>query len=94
MPSAYNVAPRARALSHDFTMATHSEHAHYITKWRIRHTQLSMHRTHPLLCNYYQDNAKLACHCAMRYKMEWIYTQTKMRGGGSLELTQETRKKD
>ena len=37
---------------------------------------------------------KLACHCTARYKIEWIYTQTKMRGGGSLELAQETRKKE
>ena len=58
---------RARALSHDFTMATHSEHAHFITKWRIRYAQLlSMNRTHPLLRNY-QDNAKLACHCTAHY---------------------------
>ena len=27
------------ALSHDLTMATHYEHAHYVTKWRIRDTQ-------------------------------------------------------
>ena len=59
-------SPRARTLSHDFTMATHSEHAHYITKWRIRHAQLSMRRTHPLLRNC-QDNAKLTCHCTVRY---------------------------
>ena len=48
-----------------------------ITKWHIRHTQLSMRRTHPLLRNC-RDNAKLACHCTASYKMEWIYTQTKM----------------
>ena len=52
-----------------------------------------MCRTHPLLSNC-QDNAKLACQCTARYKMEWIYTQTKMGGGGSLELAQETRKKE
>ena len=92
MPSAYNVAPRARALSHDFTMATHSEHTYYITKWRIRYTQLSMRRTHPLLRNC-EDNAKLVCHCTARYKIEWIHTQIKIGGGGSLELAQEIERK-
>ena len=70
----------------EILILTHSEHMHYITKWRIRHTQLlSMRHTHPLLRNC-QDNVKLACHCTVHYKMEWIY-------GGSLELAQETRKK-
>ena len=71
----------------------YSEHAHYITKWRIRHTHSIMRHTHPLLRNC-QDNAKLACPCTARYKIEWIYTQSKMSGGGSLELAQETRKKE
>ena len=74
-------------------METYFEHVHYITKWHIRHTQSLMHRTHPLLHNC-QDNAKLACHCTARYKMEWIYTQTKMGGQGSLELAQKTKKKE
>ena len=52
-----------------------------------------MRRTHPLLSKC-QDNAKLACHCTVRYLMEWIYTQTKMRGQGNLELALETRKKE
>ena len=43
---------------------------------------------------YCRDNDKLACHCTARYKIEWIYTQSEMRGGGSLELAQETRKKE
>ena len=64
-----------------------------ITKWRIRHTHSIMRRTHPLLRNC-RDNAKLACHCTARYKIEWIYTQSKMSGGGSLELAQETRKNE
>ena len=51
-----------------------------------------MRRTHPLLRNC-QDNAKLACHCTARYKIEWIYVQSKMSGGGSLELALEMRKK-
>ena len=50
-------------------------------------TELSMRRPHPLLCNC-QDNEKLAFHYTACYKMEWIYTQTKVRGGG-----RETRKK-
>ena len=37
---------------------------------------------------------KLACHCTVHYQMEWIYTQTKMSGQGSLELTLEMRKKE
>ena len=51
-----------------------------------------MHRTHPLLRNY-RDNAKLACHCTARYKIEWIYIRTKVRGPDSLELDVEMRKK-
>ena len=51
----------------------------------IRHTHSIMRRTHPLLRNC-QDNDKLAYHCTARYKIEWIYTQSKMSGGGSLEL--------
>ena len=74
-------------------MATHSEHAHYITKWRIGHTQLLMRCTYQRLHNCH-DNAKLACHCTARYKMEWIYTQTKMSGQGSLELALEMRKNE
>ena len=52
-----------------------------------------MRRIHPLLHNCL-DKDKLACHCTARYKMECIYTQSKMSGGGSLELAQETRKKE
>ena len=55
------LALSARVLSHDFTMATHSEHAHYTTKWRIRHTQLSMRHTHPLLHNYRSVPGKCPC---------------------------------
>ena len=51
-----------------------------------------MRRTHPLLRNC-RDNAKLACHYTVRYKIEWIYTQSKMSSGGSLELALEMRKK-
>ena len=50
-------------------------------------------RTHPPLRNC-RDNAKLACHCTSRYKVEWIYTQTKMRGQGSLELVLIMKKKE
>ena len=53
-------------------------HAHYMTKWRIRH---------PIINGPYtpnsRDNAKLACHGPVCYKMEWIYTKTKIRGQGS-----------
>ena len=30
----------------------------------------------------------------MRYKMQWIYTETKARGQGSIELEKKTRKKE
>ena len=52
-----------------------------------------MRRTHPLLRSC-RDNIELACHCTARYKMEWIYTETKIRGQGSLELDMEMRKKE
>ena len=52
-----------------------------------------MRRTHPLLRNC-RDNAKLACHCTAHYKIEWIYTQSKMSGGGSLELALIMKKKE
>ena len=39
-----------------------------------------------------RDNAKLACHCTARYKIEWIYMRTKVRGPDSLELALEMRK--
>ena len=61
-------------------------------KWRIRHTHSIMRRTHPLLRNC-RDNAKLACHCTARYKIEWIYMRSKVRGPDSLELALEMRKK-
>ena len=64
-----------------------------IKKWRIRHTQSLMRRTHPLLRNC-RDNAKLAYHCTARYKIEWIYMKTKVRGPDSLELALEMRKKE
>ena len=70
-------------------MATHSEHARYITKWRIGHTQSLLRRTYPRLRNY-QDNAKLVFHSTARYKMEWIYTETKMSGQGSLGNEKES----
>ena len=49
--------------------------------------------TPPLLRNC-RDNAKLACHCTARYKIEWIYMRTKVRGPDSLELDMEMRKKE
>ena len=52
-----------------------------------------MRRTHPPLCDC-RDNAKLACHCTARYKIEWIYMRTKVRGPESLELALEMRKKE
>ena len=66
-------------------MATHYEHAHYVTRWRIRHAQSLTRHTNPQTCNC-QDNKNLVCHGPARYKMEWIYTQAKVSGQGSLEL--------
>ena len=74
-------------------MATHYEHAHYMTKWRIRHTLSLMRRTHPPLSNS-RDNTKLACHGPVRNKMEWIYSQIKMIGQGGLELVLIMKKKE
>ena len=48
---------------------------------------------YPLLCDC-RDNAKLACHCTARYKIEWIYMRSKVRGPDSLELALEMRKKE
>ena len=39
-------------------------------------------------------DTKRACHRRAHSKMEWIYTQTKVSGQGSLELAQENRKKE
>ena len=70
-------------LHHGNTM---SEHAHYTTKWHI-------YQTHPQLINC-PDNTKLVCHRRVHYKMEWIYTPTKVSGQSSLELALESRKKE
>ena len=61
-----------------------------MTKWHIKHT---LRRTHPPLRNC-RDNRKLVCHGPARCTMEWIYTQTKMIGQGSLELALNMKKKD
>jgi hypothetical protein len=66
-------------------MATQYEHAHYMTKWRIGHAQ-SLTRCMNSRSRNCQEKEKLACHCTARYKMELIYTQTKVSGQGSLEL--------
>ena len=52
-----------------------------------------MRRTHPLLRSC-RDNAKLACHCTARYKIELIYIKTKVSGPDSLEVALEMRKKE
>ena len=49
--------------------------------------------THPQL-NRCPNNTKRVCHRRVRYKMEWIYTQTKVSGHGSLKLAQENRSKE
>ena len=52
-----------------------------------------MCRTHTPLRDC-RDNAKLASHCTARYKIEWIYMRTKVRGPESLELALEMREKE
>jgi hypothetical protein len=74
-------------------MATHYEHALYMTKWRIRHVQ-SLTRCVNLRTRNCQDNEKLACHGPARYKMEWIYTQAKVSGQDGLELALIMKKKE
>ena len=75
-------------------MATHYERAHYYDKMAyIRHTLFVKRRTHPPLRSC-RDNAKLECHGPARYKMEWIYTQTKMNDQGSVELALIMKKKE
>ena len=44
--------------------------------------------------NHCHDTTKLACHRRARYKMEWIYTRTKVSGPGSLELALVMKKKE
>jgi hypothetical protein len=73
-------------------MAIHYAHAHYMTKWHIGRAQSLMCYTNPQQRNY-QDKEKIVCHAPARYKMDWIYTQTKVSGQGSLELALEMRKK-
>ena len=50
-----------------------------------------MHCTRPQL-NHCPDNTKLAYHGRARYKMEWIYTQAKVRSPGNIELAREKKK--
>ena len=52
-----------------------------------------MRCTHPQL-NRCPDNTKRACHGPACYKMEWIYTQTKMSDQGSVELALIMKKKE
>ena len=80
-----------------------ADYSHVTSPWQhimsmrkngVSNTPFSLkRRTHPPLRNY-RDNAKLACHGPARYKMEWIYTQTKMSGPDSLELTLIMKKKE
>jgi hypothetical protein len=76
-------------MSRDFTMATqYYEHKHYITKWRIRHTHLCK-----MCCVKPQFiDSKVACHGRTLNTMEWIYTKTKVRSHGIVELALEEMK--
>ena len=74
-------------------MATHYEHAHYYDKMAYQTHTFVKRCTHPPLRNC-RDNAKRACHGPARYKMEWIYTQTKMSDQGSIELALRMKKKE
>ena len=77
-------------------MATPYEHAHYMAKWLIRHTHSQNALYTPTIksLSTCPDNTKRACHRRARSKIEWIYTQTKVSGHGSLELAKENRKKE
>ena len=76
-------------------MATHYEHAHLYDKNGVSDTPYIVNAPYiyPPLRDC-RDNAKLACHCTARYKIEWIYMRTKVRGIESLELALEMRKKE
>ena len=74
-------------------MATHFEHAQYMTKWRSGHAQSLTRCTYNSQLRNYQGKDKLAYHCTARYEMESIYTQTKVSSQGSLELGLINRKK-
>jgi hypothetical protein len=56
------------------------------------------YQTHPIvICavqNHNYVTTKLAWHRLARYKIEWIYTQTKVSGQGSVELALEMKKKE
>ena len=60
------------------------------------------YQTHPLVNAPYtptityncRDNAKLMSHGPARYKIEWIYTRTKVSGPDSLELALMMKKKE
>ena len=63
----------------------------FVDNTLIRSMHIMAYRTHPIvnmlytLCNF-QDNVKLVCHCTVRYRMEWIFTQMKMNVQSSLDL--------
>ena len=85
---------RALLTSHMTSPWQHIMSMHYCDKMAyIRHTLFVKRRTHPPLRSC-RDNAKLACHGPARYKMEWIYTQTKMSDQGSIELALIMKKKE
>ena len=66
-----------------------------MTKWRTSDTPFSLsavHTHHYVVVEV--TVAKLACHGPARYKMEWIYTQTKMSDQGSVELALIMKKKE
>ena len=60
------------------------------------------YQTHPLVNTPYtptitfnrRDNAKLTSHGPVCYKIEWIYTRTKVSGPDSLELALVMKKKE
>ena len=82
----------AMLLSHDFTMATLSACALYD---KIAYQTTPTHKMrwpNPPLPSCH-DKTKLAWHRPACYKMEWIYTRTKVSGQGSLELVLENRKR-
>ena len=59
--------------------------------YKIRHAQSLTRCTNPRTREL--SKYKIAWHGPARYKMEWIYTQAKVSGQGSLELALVMKKK-
>ena len=80
--------------SHDFTMATHYEHAYYYDKNGVSDTSFSLSAIHTHHCVAVEiTQNSVSWTCALQTLMEWIYTQTKMSDQDSVELALIMKKK-